>query len=49
MDPSTALPYGALITRIVEHVEVSTAGVRELASEKVPISMHFLNASNAHL
>jgi hypothetical protein len=49
MDPSTALPYGALITRIVEHAKVSTAGMRELASEKAPISMRFLNVSNAHL
>jgi hypothetical protein len=48
-DKSIVLPYGALITRIVEHVEVSTEGMREVHLEKAPINAHFLNASNAHL
>ena len=49
VDSSTAFPYGALITWIVEHDGVSTVGIRELAPEKAPIGTCFLNASNAHL
>ena len=49
MDPSTAFPYRALITQIVEHAEVSIAGMRELTLKKVAVGAHFLNASNTHL
>jgi hypothetical protein len=45
----TALPYGALITRIVQHAEVDTEGMIELAPEKGPITAYYLNASNVHL
>jgi hypothetical protein len=48
-DSCTALPYGALITRIIQHAEVDTEGVIELAPEKGPITARYLNASNAHL
>ena len=48
-DSSTAFPKGALITRIVEHVGVPIAGMRELAPEKAPIDAGFLNLSNGHL
>ena len=49
MDPSPALPYRALITRIVEHAKVSTTSIRELALEKAPIGEHFLHACSPHL
>jgi hypothetical protein len=48
-DSCTALPYGALITRIVQHAGVDTEGMIELAPEKGPITARSLNASNAHL
>jgi hypothetical protein len=48
-DSCTALPYGALITRIIQHARVNTNGMIELAPEKGPITAHYLNASNAHL
>jgi hypothetical protein len=48
-DSCTALPYGALITRIVQHARVDTEDMIELAPEKGPITARYLNASNAHL
>jgi hypothetical protein len=48
-DSCTALPYGALITRIVQHAEVDTEGMIELAPKKRPITARYLNASNEHL
>jgi hypothetical protein len=48
-DSCTALPYGALITLIVQHAGVDTEGMIELAPEKGPITARYLNASNAHL
>jgi hypothetical protein len=43
------LPYGALITRNVQHTGVDTKGMIELALEKGPITARYLNASNTHL
>jgi hypothetical protein len=48
-DSCTTLPYGALITQIVQHAGVDTEGMIELAPEKGPITARSLNASNAHL
>jgi hypothetical protein len=48
-DSCTALPYGALITQIIQHVGGDTEGMIELAPEKGPITARYLNASNAHL
>ena len=48
-DKSIALPYGVLITQIVEHARVSTEGMREVHPKKGPIDARFLNTSNAHL
>jgi hypothetical protein len=48
-DTSTALPYGALITRIVQNAGVITEGMIELVPEKGPITSRYLNESNAHL
>jgi hypothetical protein len=48
-DSCTALPYGALITHIVQHAGVDTEGMIELAPEKGPITARYLNCSNAHL
>jgi hypothetical protein len=48
-DSCTALPYGALITRIIQHARVDTDGMIELALEKGTITARYLNASNAHL
>jgi hypothetical protein len=49
VDSCTALPYGALITRIIQHARVDSGGMIELALEKGPITAHYLNANNAHL
>jgi hypothetical protein len=49
VDSCTALPYGALITRIIQHARVDTDGMVELGPEKGPITARYLNASNAHL
>jgi hypothetical protein len=49
VDSSIVLPYGALFTRIIENARVSIVGIWELLSEKAPINLHFLNASNTHL
>jgi hypothetical protein len=48
-DSCTALPYGALITQIVQHAGVDTKGMIELAPKKGPITARYLNCSNAHL
>jgi hypothetical protein len=44
-DSCTTLPYGVLITRIVQHAEVDTDGMIELAPENGPITTRYLNAS----
>jgi hypothetical protein len=49
VDSCTALPYGALITRIIQHTRVDIDGMIELPLEKGPVIVHYLNASNAHL
>jgi methylmalonyl-CoA mutase N-terminal domain/subunit len=49
VDSCTALPYGTLVTRIVQHARVATDGMVELALKKGPITAQYLNASNAHL
>jgi hypothetical protein len=48
-DSCTTLPYGVLITWIVQHAEVDTDGMIELAPENGPITARYLNANNAHL
>jgi hypothetical protein len=48
-DSCTALPYGALITRIIQHAKVDIDGMIELAPKKRPTIARYLNASNAHL
>jgi hypothetical protein len=48
-DSCTTLPYRALITRIIQHARVVTDGMVELATENGPITVRYLNASNAHL
>jgi hypothetical protein len=48
-DSCTVLPYGALITQIIQHAKVDTDGMIELAPEKGTITACYLNASNAHL
>jgi hypothetical protein len=48
-DSYTALPYGALIVRIILHTGVDNDGMIELALEKGPITSRYFNASNAHL
>jgi hypothetical protein len=45
----TVLPYGALVTQIIQYAKVNTDGMIELALKKGPITTHHLNASNAHL
>jgi hypothetical protein len=49
LDKGFTLPYGALITRIVEHFRVDMTGLREVQPEKGAMGVHFLNASQAHL
>ena len=49
LDKGFALPYGALITRIVVHFGVDTTGLREIQPEKGAMGVRFLNASQAHL
>jgi hypothetical protein len=49
VDSCTTLPYGALITQIVQHAGVDTEGMIELAPKKRPITARYLNASNANL
>jgi hypothetical protein len=49
VNSSTALPYGALITRIVQNAKAVTKGMIELAPKKGPITSCYLNVSNAHL
>jgi hypothetical protein len=48
-DSCTTLPYGALITRIVQNFGVVTEGMIELAPKKGSITSRCLNMSNAHL
>jgi hypothetical protein len=45
----TVLPYGALVTQIVQHARVAIEGMVELVPERGPIIARYLNASNAHL
>jgi hypothetical protein len=49
LDKGFALPYGTLITRIVEHFRVDMTGLREVQPEKGAMGVRFLNASHAHL
>jgi uncharacterized BrkB/YihY/UPF0761 family membrane protein len=48
-DSCTALPYGALITRIIQHARVETEGMIELTPKKGLINARYLNASDVHL
>jgi hypothetical protein len=45
VDSCIALPYGALVTRILQHARVNTNSMIELAPEKRPITTCYLNAS----
>jgi hypothetical protein len=49
LDKGFVLPYGALITRIAEHVGVDMTGLREIQPQKGAMGTRFLNASQAHL
>jgi hypothetical protein len=49
LDKGFALPYGALITRIMEHARVDMTGLREIQLAKGAMGVRFLNASQAHL
>jgi hypothetical protein len=49
LDKGFALPYGALITRIVEHFRMDMIGLREVQLENGAMGVHFLNVSHAHL
>ena len=49
LDKGLALPYGALITRIVVHFGVDMTGLREIHPKKGAMGVRFFNASQAHL
>ena len=48
IDSCTALPYGALVTWIIQHARVATDSMVKLAPKKGPITAQYLNAGNAH-
>jgi hypothetical protein len=49
LDKGFALPYGVLITWIVECFRVDMAGLREVQPEKGTMGVRFLNESQALL